>query len=186
MSVRLFADVRAILLDRDGVINVESDAFIKSPNEWVPLPGVIEAVAALSTQSVRIAICSNQSGIARNKISGANLSAIHRKMFHTLVSAGGRIDVMRYCPHGPDENCRCRKPRGGMILDLCRTFNLHPKDALVIGDAERDLVAALDAGSRAALVRTGRGLEAERSARRLQVPVFDDLLSIATEFIRQP
>lgn len=178
----MFSNVRAILLDRDGVLNADSDAFIKTPDEWIPLEGAIEGIVALSRLQVHIAICSNQSGIGRRKLSCANLAAIHRKLFGLVTSSGGRIDVIRYCPHGPGDGCSCRKPGTGMIEDLCRLFDLEAKDVLMVGDAARDLQSALRAGAGAVLVRTGHGVTTETRAEFSGLPVFDDLRAFAAAF----
>lgn len=179
----MFNNIKAVYLDRDGVVNHESDAFIKTPEEWIPVPGAIEAIARLSRLDVIIAICTNQSGIARGKFSAKSLAIIHRRLFDCLHSAGGRVDSIRYCPHGPEDNCRCRKPLPGMILDLNRCFNVAANNVIMVGDAARDLESAQAAGVHPVLVRTGRGRVTEQSGRFSDVPTFDNLDSFSRAFL---
>jgi D-glycero-D-manno-heptose 1,7-bisphosphate phosphatase len=171
-----------VYLDRDGVVNHDSDAFIKSPSEWIPLPGAIDAIRRLSALGIFIAICSNQSGVARRIVSAHSLAMIHRKLFETIQSGGGRVDVIRYCPHGPDDGCCCRKPLPGMILDLNRRFNVSPDRVIMVGDAGRDLESAVRAGVHSVLVRTGHGRRTERSGQFKNVPTFDDVDAFSRAF----
>jgi len=149
--------MKLVILDRDGVVNHDSDAYIKSPEEWRPIPGSIEAIARLSKAGLRVAIATNQSAIARGLIEPSTLAAIHSRMQRAVQDAGGRIDAVFFCPHGPDDGCDCRKPRPGMVLEILRRFRVDPADALLAGDSLRDLQAANAAGVRAALVLTGNG-----------------------------
>ena len=153
------ANVKLVILDRDGVINQDSANFIKSPNEWIALAGSLEAVALLNQSGFRVALATNQSGIARGLFDMATLNAIHDKMHRALALLGGRIDALFYCPHSADDNCNCRKPKTGMIEDIVRRFSVEPYEVYGIGDAYRDLQAFSDAGCKPILVRSGKGEE---------------------------
>lgn len=149
--------MKLAILDRDGVINHDSDAFIKTPDEWVALPGSIEAIARLSRANWRVVVASNQSGIARGLFSMATLNAIHVKMRREIAAAGGSLDAIFVCPHGPDDGCACRKPRPGMFLDIARRYDIGLKNVPAVGDSLRDLQAAKAAGCTPWLVLTGKG-----------------------------
>ena len=137
---------KLIIFDRDGVINYDSHEYIKSPEEWHAIPGSLEKIVRLNKAGCKIAVASNQSGIARGLYSEATLQKIHQKMQDELTKIGGHIDAIAYCPHHPDENCACRKPKPKMLLDLMRQFNVTPKETLFIGDKETDRKAAKAAG----------------------------------------
>lgn len=138
--------IKLILLDRDGVINYDSDAFIKSPDEWRAIPGSLEAIALLNKADIKVAIASNQSGLARGYFTEETLQKIHQKMLNALKQQGGHIDKIFYCPHGPNDNCDCRKPKPGMLLQAFQYFNIHPEEACFVGDSQRDIDAAKAAG----------------------------------------
>jgi D-glycero-D-manno-heptose 1,7-bisphosphate phosphatase len=149
--------VKLAILDRDGVINHDSDAFIKSPDEWIALPGSLDAIARLSRAGWRVVIASNQSGIARGLFSMETLNAIHAKLRKELALAGGSIDAIFTCPHGPSDDCSCRKPRAGMLLDIGRRYDIDLQSVPAVGDSLRDLLAASEAGCAPWLVMTGNG-----------------------------
>ncbi len=149
--------MKLVILDRDGVINKDSVNFIKNPNEWIALPGSLEAIALLNQSGFRVAIATNQSGISRGLFDIATLNAINDKMHRALAQLGGRIDAMFYCPHMADENCNCRKPKTGMILDIGRRFSVELSEVYAVGDSLRDLQAFADAGCKPILVRSGKG-----------------------------
>lgn len=149
--------MKLVILDRDGVINVDSSNFIKNPNEWVPIPGSLEAIAQLNQNGYRVAVATNQSGIARGLFDMATLNAIHEKMHRALAQVGGRIDALFYCPHAADDKCDCRKPNTGMIKEIGRRFSIELNNVYGVGDAFRDLQAFSDAGCKPILVRTGKG-----------------------------
>jgi len=178
----LFKNIRAVLLDRDGVVNRDSEEFIKSPEEWEVLPGVVEAIGKLRSAGLPVGICSNQSGIARGIVPMAQLAAINKRMHATVQPGGGHIGLVRYCPHGPDEGCRCRKPAPGMILDACQWLQISAVDVLFIGDRRSDLLAARHAGCQFALVRTGHGSQTEHELGDRGLMVFDNLLQ-TVEFV---
>ncbi|NYT63181.1 D-glycero-beta-D-manno-heptose 1,7-bisphosphate 7-phosphatase [Alcaligenaceae bacterium] len=149
--------MKLAILDRDGVINQDSNAFIKSPDEWLALPGSLEAIARLSRAGWRVVIASNQSGVARGLFSMDTLNAIHAKMRRELAAVGGSIDAIFVCPHGPDDGCVCRKPKPGMFLDIARRYDTDLKSVPAVGDSLRDLQAASQAGCTPWLVLTGNG-----------------------------
>ena len=179
--------MKLIVLDRDGVINQDSDAYIKNPDEWQPIEGSLEAIARLNHGGYVVAIASNQSGLARGYFDIDTLTSIHRKMEDMLAKIGGRIDAIFYCPHGPDDGCSCRKPKPGMLLEIGQRFNVSLKEVVCIGDSISDIKAASNADAQAILVRTGKGEKAEKILQTeadLSVPVYDDLSS-AVEAILQ-
>ncbi len=169
-----------ILLDRDGVINRDSDAFVKSTDEFIPLPGAYEAIATLCRSGFLIAVCTNQSGVGRGLISEAELAKINRKMVRGVTAAGGVVHGMRYCPHLPEDGCECRKPQPGMVVELMAELGSEPAATTLVGDSIRDLQAGQAAGCRVVLVRTGNGADSEAKARALGFQeVYDDLASFA-------
>ncbi len=149
--------MKFVILDRDGVINFDSAQFIKSPDEWEPIPGSLEAIALLNQAGFRVVVASNQSGIGRGLFDMATLNAIHNKMHKALGRLGGRIDALFYCPHAADSNCACRKPNTGMFLEIARRFNTDLGNVPCVGDSLRDLVAAAEVGGQPILVLTGKG-----------------------------
>lgn len=149
--------MKLIILDRDGVINHDSDAYIKSPDEWRPIPGSLEAIARLTKVGYRVTVASNQSGVARGLFDMATLASIHEKMHRAVAAAGGRIDAVFFCPHAADAQCRCRKPQPGMIEEILRRFDAQARKVTVVGDSLRDLQAAAAVGCRPVLVLTGKG-----------------------------
>jgi D-glycero-D-manno-heptose 1,7-bisphosphate phosphatase len=175
---------RLILLDRDGVINAESPAYIKDADEWRPLPGALEAIALLQGHGWLVGVCSNQAGIGRGLLDAAALERIHTRMVQALAARGGRLDGVRYCPHHPADGCPCRKPKPGMLLALMDELAVTPEQTLYVGDRVQDVEAALAAGVRPVLVRTGHGAEAEAQGRALGVTcVADDLAELARRLV---
>jgi D-glycero-D-manno-heptose 1,7-bisphosphate phosphatase len=179
--------MRLVVLDRDGVINRESEAFVKSADEWQALDGSIDAIAALSRGGFRVAVASNQSGLARGLFDYGALYAMHEKMRDLVAEAGGRIDHIVICPHGPDDDCECRKPRPGLLIQIGEHFGVSMRGVPFIGDSIRDLQAAQDAGARPVLVRTGNGRSAEARlpAPLSSVEVFDDLSAAAAALLAE-
>ena len=149
--------MKLVILDRDGVINHDSPAFIKSPDEWVPIPGSLEAIARLNQAGCHVVLATNQSGVGRGLLDIATLCAIHDKMHLALTQVGARVDAVFYCPHGQDAGCACRKPRPGMLEDIAHRFNIDLTDVPCVGDALRDLQAADAVGALPLLVLTGKG-----------------------------
>lgn len=153
--------MKTIILDRDGVINVDSALYIKSPNEWKPIEGSLEAIARLNQAGYRVIVATNQSGLGRGLFDMDTLNAMHEKMHKCLAAVGGRIDAVFYCPHTADENCNCRKPRHGMFERIAHVYNIDLKGVPTIGDSLRDLQAGTAAGCTPILVRTGKGAKTE-------------------------
>jgi D-glycero-D-manno-heptose 1,7-bisphosphate phosphatase len=149
--------MKLVVLDRDGVINLDSDQYVKSPEEWTPIPGSLEAIARFTQAGFRVVVATNQSGLRRGLFDMATLNAIHDKMHKAVNQLGGRIDAVFFCPHAQDAGCACRKPRPGMLLEIAERFNLALTGVPAIGDSLRDLQAASAAGARPILVLTGKG-----------------------------
>ncbi len=165
-----------ILLDRDGVINEDSDAHIKSPDEWHPIPGSLEAIAKLNQAGHRVIVVTNQSGIARGLYTHQTLARIHAKMHQHLSYVGGHTDAVFYCPHHPDEDCTCRKPRPGLLWKIGKQFGTDFSTAVFVGDALRDIQAAQAVHCRHLLVKTGKGQKTISAGIGLEgVPQYDNL-----------
>lgn len=175
---------RLVVLDRDGVINHDSDRFIKTPDEWQPIDGSLDAIAALCSAGFTVAVASNQSGIGRGLLRPFDLEQIHGKMLRLVAARGGRIDHIVYCPHLPDEGCECRKPEPGLLLQLADYYDSSMKDVPVIGDSGRDLAAAEAVGARPILVRTGNGAKT-MAALAAPVESYPDLAAAAAELISE-
>lgn len=168
--------MKVLVLDRDGVINADSPDYIKSPDEWRPLPGSIAAIARASQAGFTVAIASNQSGVGRGLFDLDTLSAIHDTMIETVEDAGGRIDLIVFCPHRPEVNCDCRKPKAGLLRRIEAELNVKLAGQWAVGDSLRDITAARAVGAVPVLVRTGNGEKTERELTDADdVTVFDDL-----------
>lgn len=179
--------MKLIILDRDGVINQDSDDYIKSPDEWIPIAGSLDAIARLNHAGYSVAIASNQSGIARGYFSLETLAAMNVKMNEMLSQLGGRIDAMFYCPHGPKDRCDCRKPRPGMLTDIGNRFQTELGDVMFVGDNINDIKAAKAAGARPVLVRTGKGEQTVgmlAENRMNGIPVYDDLAGFVNSMLQ--
>jgi len=178
--------MKLIILDRDGVINEDSDDYIKSPDEWMPIPGSLDAIARLNHAGYIVAIASNQSGIARGYFNLETLAAMNVKMCNMLSHSGGRIDAMFFCPHGPADGCDCRKPKPGLLTEIGNRFQTSLANVMFVGDNINDIKAARAAGARPVLVRTGKG---EQTAKMIaannpdNVPVYDDLADLVSTIL---
>ena len=168
-----------VILDRDGVINADSDAYIKSVAEWQPLPGSIEAMARLSSAGWRVIVCTNQSGVGRGLLSEAMLTDIHDVLCSQVAECGGQVDAIFHCPHRPEDGCDCRKPRPGLLRRAAETFDLDLQNLPVIGDSQRDLDAAAAVGALPLLVRTGNGEATAAQTAHGAVAVYTDLAAAA-------
>ena len=179
--------MKLAILDRDGVINHDSDQYIKSPAEWRPIPGSIEAIARLNQNGYRIAVATNQSGIGRGLFDMATLNAINDKMMELVFRQGGRIDALFFCPHTEVEECNCRKPRTGMFEEIAARFHTDLKGVPVIGDSLKDLQAAELVGAQPILVLTGKG-EITRQSGSLpkKTLVFENLAEASRHLIQHP
>ena len=172
--------MKLVILDRDGTINHDSDDYIKSPEEWRPIEGSLEAIARLTQADYRVVVATNQSGLARGLFDTRTLFAIHDLLQRAAGQVGGRIDAFFFCPHAPEAACECRKPQPGMLLEAARRFNVALEEVTMVGDARRDLEAAAAAGARPVLVLTGKGRKT-RDAGGLPpgTEVFADLAAFA-------
>ena len=181
--------MKLIILDRDGVINQDSDQFIKSPEEWIPIPGSLEAISDLNKQGYTVTIATNQSGISRGYYTEETLHAMHRKMADLLTPLNGKVEGIFYCPHGPDDNCECRKPKAGLYQQISKQFNISLEGITVIGDSFRDLAAALSVNANPILVKTGKGLKTLTShsleLKNNNIPVFADLKTAIDHLLAQ-
>jgi D-glycero-D-manno-heptose 1,7-bisphosphate phosphatase len=164
-----------IILDRDGVINHDSDDFIKSPAEWEPIEGSLEAIARLNFAGYRVVVITNQSGIARGLFDVGTLTRIHNKMNRMLAQVGGSIEAIIFCPHGPDDDCSCRKPKPGGFQDLAHRLRVSLDGVPAIGDSLRDIEAAQAAGAKPILVKTGKGMRTLEQGIPKGVPVYANL-----------
>ncbi|RKP49147.1 D-glycero-beta-D-manno-heptose 1,7-bisphosphate 7-phosphatase [Trinickia fusca] len=177
---------KLVILDRDGVINVDSDAFIKSPDEWVAIPGSLEAIARLNQAGYRVAVASNQSGIGRGLFDMAALNAMHIKMQRAVAAVGGRIDAVFFCPHTAEDQCECRKPKPGLLQMIVERFEIDPQVTPVVGDSLRDLQAGAALGFPPHLVLTGKG---KKTLAAGGLPdgtrVHDDLKAFALTFLAE-
>ena len=178
--------MKLIILDRDGVINEDSDDYIKSPDEWIPIAGSLDAIARLNHAGYLVVIASNQSGIARGYFSLETLAAMSVKMNDLLSPLGGRIDAMFFCPHGPKDGCDCRKPKPGMLTEIGNRFQTSLDEVLFIGDNINDIKAAQAAGAMPVLVKTGKG---KQTANKIaedniqNIPVYDDLAGVVDSIL---
>lgn len=176
-----------IILDRDGVINFDSDKYIKNVEEWNPIPGSIEAIADLYAAGFKIAIATNQSGISRGLFSLDDLEDMHTKLNSLVENAGGEISGIFYCPHLPNDQCACRKPKTGLLDEIERQFDIDLKGVPFVGDSEKDIQAAIDKGCAPILVCTGKGEMTRKvintNTQYQNVTVYDDLSAFAKSLI---
>ncbi|WP_407313953.1 D-glycero-beta-D-manno-heptose 1,7-bisphosphate 7-phosphatase [Pseudomonas sp. nanlin1] len=175
--------MKLLILDRDGVINQDSDAYIKSVEEWVPIPGSITAIADLSKAGWTVAVATNQSGIARGYYSLATLDAMHQRLRDLVVAQGGEVGLIVYCPHGPAEGCACRKPRPGMLETIAAHYATHLDGVWFVGDSLGDLQAAQATGAQPVLVKTGKGINTLGKPLPAGTLIFEDLASVAQSLI---
>jgi D-glycero-D-manno-heptose 1,7-bisphosphate phosphatase len=178
---------KLVILDRDGVINEDSDAFIKTPDEWQAIPGSLEAITRLTNAGYRVVVLSNQSGLARGLFTIEDLNRIHNKMHSAVNALGGNIEAVFFCPHGPDDGCHCRKPATGLFQLLAERMGINLEGIPAIGDSYRDIVAARDAGAMPILVKTGKGsrtLEVNKKELK-KVPIFEDLAAAVDDLLHR-
>jgi D-glycero-D-manno-heptose 1,7-bisphosphate phosphatase len=177
--------MKLVILDRDGVINYDSEHYIKSPAEWRPLPGSLEAIAKLSQAGYRVVVATNQSGIGRGLFDMDTLNAIHNKMHQAVQSFGGRIDAVFYCPHPADSSCDCRKPRPGMFVRIGACFNTDLLGVPAIGDSLRDILAAAAVGAKPMLVLTGKGEKTQKEKLPEGTLIFADLAAAIDHVLKK-
>ena len=178
--------MKLVILDRDGTINSDSEDFVKSPEEWMPLPGALEAIAQLNQAGWHVVIASNQSGLGRGLFDVASLNAIHAKMYKMLAAVGGRVDAVFYCPHSPEESCNCRKPLPGLFEQIGSRVGVPLKGVPTAGDSSRDLQAGSAAGCEPHLVLTGKSLQYRGGGQPDGLPVgtrFHTDLSAFSDFL---
>ena len=175
---------KLIILDRDGVINYDSDQFIKSPDEWRPIPGSLEAIARLNHAGFRVVVATNQSGLGRGLFDMATMVAVNEKLHKALAHVGGRIDAVFYCPHAADSDCECRKPKPGLLMEIGQRFGVDLTGVPCVGDSLRDLQAAQAVGAQPILVLSGKG---EKTLREGNFPsntvIFPDLAFAAAALL---
>lgn len=178
--------MKLLILDRDGVINEDSDEYIKSPAEWVAIPGSLEAIARFNKAGFRVVVATNQSGVGRGYYDIETLREIHDKMQLELSQVGGRIDTILFCPHTPSDDCPCRKPKPGMLYGLMDRIGCDMSEAFFVGDSLRDLQAAMATGAQPVLVKTGKG---ERTLLEAHIPepvvIYDDLATFADAILNE-
>jgi D-glycero-D-manno-heptose 1,7-bisphosphate phosphatase len=183
--------LKLVILDRDGTINEDRDDYVKSPDEWVPVPGALEAIARLNHAGWHTVVATNQSGLARGLFDMATLNAIHERMNRELASVGGRIDAVFFCPHGPGEGCTCRKPLPGLFSMIGERYGVDLRETYVVGDSFGDLQAGAAVGCAPHLVLTGKGARlddaalGEVAARLPHTVVHADLAAFAHELIQR-
>ncbi len=183
--------MKLIILDRDGVINQDSPDYIKSAQEWQPIPGSVEAIARLSRSGYTIAVATNQSGLSRGLFGLDELESMHDKMRSLVAEAGGHIDAVYYCPHLPEEGCNCRKPEPGLYRAIAQEFAADLAGVPIIGDSIRDLQACISVGGEPILVRTGKGRESEDQLRLKSdlslghTHIFDNLADVVTHLLTE-
>lgn len=179
---------KLIILDRDGVINHDSDDYIKSPKEWLPIGGSIEAIAKLKQNGYFVAVATNQSGIGRGYYTEATMELMHEKLANLLKPLDAEIDLILHCPHTPEENCACRKPKPAMLTTIAQHFEANLSDTYFVGDTLSDLATARAAGTQFALVKTGKGArildEMKADSANADIPVFEDLSEFVDSFLQ--
>lgn len=176
--------MKLVILDRDGVINHDSEQFIKSPDEWRPLPGALESIALLNQWGWRVVVASNQSGIGRGLFGMDTLNAINDKMLKSLAQVGGRLDAFFFCPHSADSTCDCRKPNPGMFIQIGQRFNVDLARVPSVGDSLRDIQATVAAGAQPILVLTGKGLiTRDHPDLPPETRIFPDLAAVVADLI---
>ncbi len=166
--------MRHVILDRDGVINFDSPHYVKSTDEWIPIPGSLEAVARLNHYGFKVAIASNQSGLARGLFTSKDLNAIHQKLRTELDKLGGQIEGLFFCPHGPDDGCECRKPKPGLLYEIRDRLKFPLGQSIVVGDSLRDIQSGMSVGATTILVETGNG---QRTLRKHAAELDDTLIA---------
>lgn len=180
--------MQLVILDRDGVINYDSDDYIKSPDEWQAIPNSLEAIVKLNQAGFRVVITTNQSGLARGFFNIDTLNKIHAKMYRELAAMGGNIEAIFFCPHSPRGGCNCRKPKPGLFNEIAQRLGIHLTGVPAIGDSLRDIQAAASAGAVPILVRTGKGSKTESKLVQNgfdHIQIYDDLSNAAQMIITQ-
>ena len=176
--------MKLIILDRDGVINEDSDGFIKTAEEFIPLDGSLEAIARLNQSGYTVVVATNQSGLARGLFDLDALNSMHEKLRRLLAPFGGHIDGIFFCPHGPDDNCDCRKPKPGLLNEIKNRYGIELYDVFAVGDSLRDIQSAQCVGANPVLVKTGKGERTLAACEGIDnIPVFDNLAAFVDELL---
>ena len=176
---------RMIILNRDGVINQDSVDYIKNADEWVPIPGSLEAIKRLKKAGYLVTVATNQSGIARGLFSEDDLRTIHDKMHKLLATRGVDIDGVYYCPHGPQENCICRKPKPGLLVQIAQKYNIDLSETPFVGDNIADIKAAQMVNAKPVLLRTGKGEHVMQNyPEAVNIPTYDNLAHFVRETLK--
>ncbi len=175
--------MKLIILDRDGVINEDSDAYIKTLDEWIPIPGSIGAIARLSKAGWTVAVATNQSGVGRGYYSQATLHSMHERLCALVAEQGGKVDLIRYCPHTPDAACDCRKPAPGLYHQIALSLQVGLTGVPTVGDSLRDLQAGVAVGCAPLLVRTGKGQSTQHKPLPEGTLIFDNLAAVADHLL---
>lgn len=175
--------MKLLILDRDGVINEDSDAYIKSLDEWIPIPGSIDAIARLSKAGWTVAVATNQSGLARGYYNEATLQSMHSRLRQLVAEQGGEVGLIVHCPHGPDDGCTCRKPLPGMLEQIAAHYDADLTGLWFVGDSRGDLDAALAVHCQPVLVKTGKGLRTLAKGLPERTLIFDDLAAVAAHLL---
>ena len=178
--------MKLIILDRDGVINQDSDDYIKTEQEWQAIPGSLRAIARLNHHGYRVVAATNQSGLARGKLTLKDMNKIHKKMHTLLAQYGGVVEAVFFCPHGPDDGCACRKPNPGLFREIGKRLRTSLNGVVTIGDRLSDVQAALAVGARPMLVRTGKGQQQiDEGIIPDNIPVYDDLAQATSALLAE-
>lgn len=175
--------MKLIVLDRDGVINHDSENYIKSVDEWIALPGALDAIARLSRGGWTVAVATNQSGLARGYYSVPTLEAMHQTLRDEIQKRGGHMGLITYCPHGPDDGCRCRKPKAGLLEQIADYYQVSLQGVWFVGDSLRDLEAAVAVQAQPVLVCTGNGEQARSKALPENTKIFADISAVADHLL---
>jgi len=176
--------MKLIIVDRDGVINRESDAYIKNPDEWVPLPGSLAALSQLTQTGWTVVVATNQAAVGRGLITLEVLETIHEKMRTAVIAAGGRLDAIFFCPHHPNDGCSCRKPKPGLLHQIADFYGVDLKAVPFVGDTQGDILAARSVGARPLLVLTGRGVATlAEMGNTDELEVYANLAAVAKKLI---
>ena len=178
--------MKLIILDRDGVINQDSDDYIKTEQEWQAIPGSLRAIARLNHHGYRVVAATNQSGLARGKLTLKDMNKIHKKMHTLLAQYGGAVEAVFFCPHGQDDGCACRKPNPGLFREIGKRLRTSLNGVVTIGDRLSDVQAALAVGARPMLVRTGKGQQQiDEGIIPDNIPVYDDLAQATSALLAE-
>jgi D-glycero-D-manno-heptose 1,7-bisphosphate phosphatase len=175
--------MKLVILDRDGVINEDSESFIKTPEEWIPIQGSLEAISRLNESGYRVVVASNQSGVGRGLLNIETLNSIHEKMKNMLAEVGGHIDAIYFCPHKPSDGCDCRKPLPGLFTKIAGHLRTSLTDVVAIGDSPRDIEAAIAAGASPVLVYSGKTRADNSNEKLIGIPAFDNLAGAVDDLL---